>query len=133
MSGPPRLDFRAQFTAAPEWNKQLEEFFKQPVELKFSLGNLNYGSRKYDLKLTEPAKPATPAAAAEIPEVARLGSSFSILPNEGYRNGVWKLKVGERLIESYPVAAPFLDLGKIFGPRIAKPGWMNLSGSLGAS
>ena len=105
MSGPPRLEIPARFTIEG-WNRQLEEFFKKLVEFNFGLGKLNFRTVKLDFKPTEPVKPVTPAQAAELPEVIRPGSSFSISPKVGYENGTWKLSIGNDVFNSYLARNP---------------------------
>ncbi len=105
FSGPPLVEIEARFLTTEDSIRQFGEFFKKPVEFEFFLGKLNYGSYKFDFKATEPVKPVTSEQAADIPEVIRPGSNFSIMPKEAYRDGKWKLSIGDQSFEAYPADA----------------------------
>lgn len=113
LTGPPLVHIRVRFICLKSVLPQLDRMFRKPIEFNFGLGTLDYGSRSFPVKTTPAIKQVTPNEAADIPEVIRSGNSVLITPLEVYRDGIWKLGIGDKLFDEYPNDAPLLEMTKI--------------------
>ena len=106
--GVPLFEIKARYDIQSRWVPQFKRLFGDEdgdrVKFDFSFGDINYGTRQFEVKKGDPYKVVKPEEAAEIPQFIREGETFSITGREGYRGGVWTsgfddLMVGAEMVD----------------------------------
>ncbi|MGQ0761627.1 MAG: carboxypeptidase-like regulatory domain-containing protein [Acidobacteriota bacterium] len=101
--GLPLFEIKARYEFPKSWAAQLDEFFKKGGEFDFSLGDIRYGSRLFEVKKADPIKVVTPDQALVTPETARVGDLISATLNDGYKEDSLRVRVGEKSYDAYGV------------------------------
>lgn len=99
---PPIFDFNLGLEFPATFKSDFEKFAKKKLELDygyFDAGTADPSPLKLDIQKTDAVNPVSPNDAAEIPGGIRAGFDFSITPKEGFREGVWRVGIGDKWYE----------------------------------